>query len=108
MAVTRKLKSQVILNKKEVPIAEVPLVAEQKETKSEPRRENGAPVKKKCAGCKTEPRYWDAVTLRRSLSDRGRIYPRTRTGYCAKHQRRLTREVKRARHLALLPFTVKV
>lgn len=107
MAVTRKLKSVSLPNKKEVPVMEVAPV-EKKSVKSEARTENSAPVKKKCAGCKTEPRYWDAVTLRRSLSDRGRIYPRTRTGCCAKHQRRLTREVKRARHLALLPFTVKV
>lgn len=107
MAVTRKLKSSVILNKQEIP-TETTVPAEKKETKSEPQKENLAPVKKKCAGCKNEPRYWDASSLRRSLSDRGRIYPRTRTGYCAKHQRQLAREIKRARHLALLPFTVKV
>lgn len=57
---------------------------------------------------KTEPRYWDASALRRFLNDRGRIYPRTRSGTCAKHQRALTREIKRARHLALLPFTAKI
>lgn len=107
MAVTRKLKSSVVLNKKEIPVKEE-VIVEKKVVKSEARTENTAPVKKKCAGCKNEPRYWDAMTLRRSLSDRGRIYPRTRTGCCAKHQRKLTREVKRARHLALLPFTVKV
>ncbi|MDO8570683.1 MAG: 30S ribosomal protein S18 [Candidatus Daviesbacteria bacterium] len=107
MAVTRKLKSVSLPKKKEIPL-EVVVPVEKKVSKSEPKTENSAPVKKKCAGCKTEPRYWDAMTLRRSLSDRGRIYPRTRTGCCAKHQRKLTREVKRARHLALLPFTVKV
>lgn len=99
MAVTRKLKSKVIPRKQETP-PEVAVAVEKKE--------DLAPVKKKCAGCKNEPRYWDASSLRRSLSDRGRIYPRTRTGYCAKHQRQLAREIKRARHLALLPFTVKV
>ncbi|MDO8638790.1 MAG: 30S ribosomal protein S18 [Candidatus Daviesbacteria bacterium] len=106
MAVTRKLKSKiapVILKEAE----NIPQIEEVK-TAVKKVKDNGAPVKKKCAGCKTEPRYWDAMTLRRSLSDRGRIYPRTRTGCCAKHQRRLTREVKRARHLALLPFTIKV
>ena len=107
MAVTRKLKSQIVLSKKETPVEEV-VVLEKKTTKSEAKMENSAPVKKKCAGCKNPPKYWDASSLRRSLSDRGRIYPRTRTGYCAKHQRQLAQEVKRARHLALLPFTVKV
>lgn len=104
MTVSRKLKSKitpVILQE----TAPVPVV---EEAKTVFKRDTGAPVKKKCAGCKNAPRYWDASTLRRSLSDRGRIYPRTRTGYCAKHQRQLSREIKRARHLALLPFTVKV
>jgi small subunit ribosomal protein S18 len=43
--------------------------------------------------------------LRRYISDRGKIEPRRRTGTCAKHQRALAMAVKRARHLALLPFT---
>lgn len=65
--------------------------------------------KKYCHFCvsKTEPVYWDAAILRRYLSDRGRIYPRQRNGACAKHQRRVSREIKHARHLALLPFTVR-
>lgn len=107
MTVSRKLKSQIILNRKETSVEKVDLV-EKKEIKSEPKKENVAPTKKKCAGCKNEPRYWDASSLRRYLSDRGRIYPRGRTGFCAKHQRMLSQEIKRARHLALLPFTVKV
>lgn len=51
--------------------------------------------------------YKDADTLRRFLSDRGKIKPRRQTGTCAKHQRRLARAIKRARHLALLPFTAE-
>ncbi len=43
--------------------------------------------------------------LRRYLTDRGKIRPRRQTGTCAKHQRALARAVKRARHLALAPFT---
>jgi small subunit ribosomal protein S18 len=43
--------------------------------------------------------------LRRFLTDRGKIRPRRQTGTCAKHQRALARAVKRARHLALLPYT---
>lgn len=65
-------------------------------------------AKKVCQFCKneTEPKYWDVVALRRYLNDRGRIVSRSRYGCCAKHQRRVSREIKRARHLALLPFTV--
>jgi len=43
--------------------------------------------------------------LRRFLTDRGKIRPRRQTGTCAKHQRALAGAVKRARHLALLPYT---
>jgi len=43
--------------------------------------------------------------LRNYISDRGKIEPRRRTGTCAKHQRPLTIAIKRARHLALLPYT---
>jgi small subunit ribosomal protein S18 len=49
--------------------------------------------------------YKDADMLRRYLTERGKIRPRRQTGTCAKHQRSLARAVKRARHLALLPFT---
>jgi small subunit ribosomal protein S18 len=44
--------------------------------------------------------------LREFLAERGKILPRRRTGTCAKHQRQLATAVKRARHLALLPFVV--
>ena len=49
--------------------------------------------------------YKDFGKLRRYVSDRGRIEPRRRTGVCAKHQRRLALAIKRARYLALLPYT---
>ena len=49
--------------------------------------------------------YKDAVKLRRYISERGKIEPRRKTGTCARHQRRLTLAIKRARHLALLPYT---
>ena len=49
--------------------------------------------------------YKDTKSLKRYLSESGKILPRRRTGLSAKMQRRLTREVKRARHLALLPYT---
>jgi len=50
--------------------------------------------------------YKDVERLRRFLSDRAKIEPRRKTGTCAKHQRRLALALKRARHLALVPYAV--
>ena len=49
--------------------------------------------------------YTDIARLRRYMSERGKILPRRVTGTCARHQRELTVAIKRARHLALLPYT---
>lgn len=64
-------------------------------------------TKKVCFFCesKTLPNYTDVNSLRRSLTERGKIVPKLRSGLCSKHQRRLTTQVKYARHLGLLPFT---
>lgn len=48
--------------------------------------------------------YKDVTRLRRFISERAKILPRRMTGTCAKHQRQLTEAVKRARHIALLPY----
>ncbi|MCI8844396.1 MAG: 30S ribosomal protein S18 [Oscillospiraceae bacterium] len=48
--------------------------------------------------------YKDTAKLRRFLSERGKILPRRTTGTCAAHQRQLTTAIKRARHVALLPY----
>ena len=48
--------------------------------------------------------YKDVPKLRRYLSERAKIVPRRVTGTCARHQRQLTVAIKRARHLALLPY----
>lgn len=48
--------------------------------------------------------YKETEKLRRYITERGKIIPRRVTGACAKHQRQLTRAIKRARYLALLPF----
>jgi small subunit ribosomal protein S18 len=53
----------------------------------------------------TVPNYKDVDTLRRFITERAKIRPRRQTGLSAKNQRKLAREIKRARHLALLPFT---
>lgn len=49
--------------------------------------------------------YKDVAKLRRFVSERAKILPRRVTGTCAHHQRELTVAIKRARHLALLPFS---
>ena len=49
--------------------------------------------------------YKDVAKLRRYISERAKILPRRVTGTCARHQRELTVAIKRARHLALLPFS---
>lgn len=66
------------------------------------------PKRKVCSFCVDHVKdidYKSPATLRRYISDRGKIEPRRRTGTCAKHQRALAVAVKRARHLALLPYT---
>jgi small subunit ribosomal protein S18 len=52
--------------------------------------------------------YKQVDTLRRYVTEDGKIRPRRQTGACAKHQRALTTAIKRARHLAMLPFTGEV
>ena len=48
--------------------------------------------------------YKDVNKLKRYISERGKILPRRITGNCAKHQRALTVAIKRARHIALMPY----
>ncbi len=65
------------------------------------------PSRKVCSFCAGEIgaiNYKDPEKLRGYISDRGKIAPRRRTGTCAKHQRILARAIKRARHLALIPY----
>mgnify|MGYP001558496181 FL=1 len=66
------------------------------------------PVRRNCGFCKTntEPDYKDVETLKKYVSERAKILGKDRTGVCTKHQRRIGREVKRARTLGLLPFTL--
>jgi len=68
------------------------------------------PVRRNCPFCKnnTDPDYKDVETLKKYVSERAKILGKLRTGVCAKHQRKISREVKRARALGLLPFTLKL
>jgi small subunit ribosomal protein S18 len=62
---------------------------------------------KECQFCtekNTSIDYKNVELLRRFITDEGKIRPRRQTGTCAKHQRELAVAVKRARHIALVPF----
>lgn len=58
-----------------------------------------------CVDTTLEIDHKNAALLRRFILENGKIRPRRQTGTCAKHQRQLARAIKRARHIALLPFT---
>ena len=60
-----------------------------------------------CVNNMMDADYKDAQTLRRFISSYGKIAPRKRSGLCAKHQRKVAAAIKRARIMALLPFTNK-
>lgn len=57
-----------------------------------------------CADASEKIDYKDVAKLRKFITERGKILPRRVTGTCARHQRDITTAVKRARHLALLPY----
>ncbi|KKL97462.1 hypothetical protein LCGC14_1834260 [marine sediment metagenome] len=79
------------------------------ENQDRPRR-RGRGRRRPCVMCvekMTFVDYKDFNFLRRFVSDRGRIDTRRKTGTCAKHQRALAQAIKRARHLALLPYTAE-
>ncbi|MBL7078546.1 30S ribosomal protein S18 [Candidatus Shapirobacteria bacterium] len=63
-----------------------------------------------CQFCETgkSPDYREYLELKKYLSIRGGILSRARNGNCAKHQRQLTKSIKQARHLGLLPFVASV
>ncbi|MCX7843432.1 MAG: 30S ribosomal protein S18 [Clostridia bacterium] len=64
--------------------------------------------KKICAFCIDKVNdidYKEVAKIRKYISERGKILPRRISGNCAKHQRQLTIAIKRARHIALLPYT---
>ena len=71
------------------------------------KRRGGRRRKKVCTFCgkdSSDIGYKDVPRLRKYISERGKILPRRITGNCAKHQRALTVAIKRARHIALLPY----
>lgn len=70
-------------------------------------RRYGPPVRRVCIFCKDPSKQIDHKNgdmLRRYLTERGKIRPRRKIGTCAHHQRQVAVAIKRARHLALLPY----
>ena len=66
--------------------------------------------RKKCRFCQDKIKdidYKDVARLRRFVTDRGKILPNRISATCARHQRQLSRAIKRARHVFLLPYVVK-
>lgn len=83
------------------------MAMERTERPERPMNRDRRPRRKVCAFCAGKIEmidYKDTQRLRRYLSERGKIVPRRVTGTCARHQRQLTTAIKRARHLALLPY----
>ena len=73
------------------------------------KRDRGRkPRRKVCSFCVDKIEhidYKDVARLRRFTTERGKILPRRISGNCAKHQRQVTVAIKRARNIALMPFT---
>ncbi len=84
-------------------------MAEKNEKTERDTRRNARKGRKKvCAFCVDKVEtidYKDISKLRKYVSERAKILPRRVTGTCAHHQRELTSAIKRARHIALLPFS---
>lgn len=77
-----------------------PMEKEYKKIRRQPRR-------KVCAFCaeKLTIDYKDVARLRKYITEKGKILPRRQTGTCAKHQREIANAIKRARYMALIPYT---
>ena len=74
------------------------------------QKRRGRRKKRVCTFCVdkiTTVDYKEVGKLRKFVSERGKILPRRVTGNCAKHQRTMTVNVKRARHMALMAFTAE-
>lgn len=79
-------------------------------TDSPMRKKSGMRRRKKvCVFCGKDNviDYKDTAKLKKYVSERGKILPRRITGTCAKHQRALTVAIKRARHVALMPYVAE-
>ena len=94
-------------------------MSDKKQNKNNRRKNNGDEEfnpkfrkmrKKVCVMCANKDYvldYKNGEQLKKFVNEKGKILPRRATGACAKHQRDITQAVKRARHIAILPFTNK-
>ncbi len=93
-------------------------MADKKQNSKNNRRKNGndddynpryrKARKKVCVMCSNKDfvlDYKNADQLKKFINEKGKILPRRATGACAKHQRDITQAIKRARHIAVLPYT---
>lgn len=88
-------------------IKNVEAVAEVKEAPVKKAYRHNRNKKKVCLFCENKGKaidYKDVATLRKFVTESGKILPSRQTGTCPKHQRELTVAIKRARNIALLPF----
>lgn len=112
--ISAKKEKPVLKAQKKVEIKEVRVEQkEEEQISSVPQQyESSTKIRSKraCVFCqgKYNPSYTDLSALRRFLTDRAKIVAKERSGVCAKHQRQVAKNIKYARHLALLPFVPKV
>ena len=103
-------KTEVVVEETAAPAA-APAANTERTENAAPQQRPARPArtrrKKVCTFCADgidEIDYKDVNRLRKCISERAKIHPRRITGTCAKHQRQLTVAIKRARHMALLPY----
>ena len=76
----------------------------------QPDKNQTTQEQKQCFFCTNNNRvidYKDSETLRKFMSSQAKVYPRRKSGLCAYHQRKVANAIKRARYLALVPFTTR-
>lgn len=74
------------------------------------KKRRGPPRKKVCPFCtdkNLKADYKNPTALKRLVTERGKIVPRRISGVCSKHQRLVSLAIKRARHIALMPYAAK-
>lgn len=93
-------------------VEKVAEVKEQAQVVEKTEREYKKPVKRQnrkkvCVFCveKAEIDYKDVARIKRFITENGKILPRRQTGTCSKHQREIANAIKRARYMALIPYT---
>lgn len=107
--ITPSSPSQEIKKKEKAVEIAVPEFLEESATAQESESRTSR-AKRVCLFCqkKSAPTYTDMSILRRFVTDRAKIVAKERSGVCSQHQRAVAKNIKYARHLALLPFVPKV